>query len=87
MRYARRTQGSVRVIAVASPFARRSWVVEYVRRRYGTAPITVFFDSKGSFFNAVKRAESYPAHAFFSKTGKRIFALRGYPFPATPRSL
>jgi hypothetical protein len=29
--------------------------------------------------------ESYPAHAFWSKKGKRIFALKGYPFPATPK--
>jgi hypothetical protein len=60
-------------------------VVDYVKQRYGNAPITVFYDPSGSFFNAVKRVESYPAHAFWSKTGKRIFALKGYPFAATPK--
>ncbi len=73
------------VIAVAAPTARRSWVDDYVRQRYGNAPITVFYDSRGTFFNGVRRISSYPAHAFWSKAGKRIFALRGYPFAATPR--
>lgn len=45
----------------------------------------MFYDPSGSFFNGVKRVGSYPAHAFWSKTGKRIFALKGYPFPATPK--
>lgn len=59
--------------------------MDYTRQRYGNAPITVFYDRRGGFFNAVPRTSRYPAHAFFSKAGKRIFALRGYPFPATPR--
>ena len=65
--------------------ARRSWVVDYVKLRYGNAPITVFFDPKGTFFNAVPRSEAYPAHAIFNKKGKRIFQLSGYPFPITAR--
>lgn len=73
------------MIAVASPFARRSWVVDYVKQRYGSAPITVFYDPKGTFFNAVPRSESYPAHAAFNKSGKRVFALKGYPFSITSR--
>lgn len=66
--------------------ARRAWVLDYTRQRYGTAPITVFHDTRGGFFNAVRRTVDYPAHAFYSKAGKRIFTLKGYPFPATPRS-
>ncbi len=60
-------------------------MVDYVRQRYGNAPVTVFYDPRGTFFNGVRRISSYPAHAFWSKSGKRIFALRGYPFDATPR--
>lgn len=59
---------------------------DYVRRRYGTAPIRVFHETRGTFFNGIRRAWPYPAHAFWSKTGKRIYALRGYPYPATPRT-
>ena len=56
-----------------------------MKQRYGNAPITVFFDPKGTFFNAVPRVETYPAHAIFNKKGKRIFKLNGYPFPITAR--
>ena len=72
------------VIAVAAPQARRSWVDAFARERYGSAPVTVYFDQSGKFFNSVRRSSVYPAHVFYSKAGKRIFSLKGYPFPATP---
>lgn len=71
---------------MAAPGARRDWVTEYVKERYGSAPITVFYDPSGRFFDGVKRTEYYPAHAVWNKTGKRVFRLSGYPYTLTPRS-
>jgi hypothetical protein len=71
---------------VASPTARRDWVVDYVKKRYGSAPITVFYDTSGRFFDGVRRSDYYPAHAAWNKAGTRIFRLGGYPYPLSPRS-
>lgn len=74
------------MIAVAAPYAKRRWVVDYTTTRYGSAPIRVYYDTRGVFWGAIRRVSSYPAHVFFNARGRRVSSLPGYPFAATPKT-
>lgn len=74
------THPEVRVIAVASPQARRADVVDFVRERFGSAPIAVYLDRRGRI-GRVFEAQSHPLHRFTTSAGRLTsVAPSGYPF-------
>lgn len=74
------THPDVRVIAVASPSARRADVVAFVRARFGDAPVDVHLDRRGTSARAFG-AQGHPLHRFTSARGVLTATPpAGYPF-------
>lgn len=70
----------MRVIAIASPSARRADVVAFVRSRFGAAPVDVHLDRRGTMARAF-RAPGHPLHRFTNVQG--VLTAKppaGYPF-------
>lgn len=74
------THPGVRVIAIASPSARRADVVAFVRNRFGAAPIDVHMDRRGAMARAFG-AQGHPLHRFTNAQGALTRTPpAGYPF-------
>ena len=91
--FARQRKSSIRVIAVAAPFsgaksaegAFRGYVTSNFISRFGNAPINVYVDPKGTFWNryyntAPVVGSGWDRHAFFSASGTPLRSIPGYPF-------
>jgi hypothetical protein len=67
------------VVAVASGESRRADVVAFVRQRFGSAPITVYFDRSGRS-QAAFDAPYHPEYRFTTRAG-RLTARAPAGFP------
>ena len=65
------------MIAVAQPGASYASVKAFAKR-YGNAPVTVYYDPSGNAFRNYSDG-TVPSAAFWNAKGKRRGAFRGWP--------